>query len=746
MELLAKSPEQGGLTLLQHTQHVVDCILKMAREYGFNTRLARLGAVLHDLGKAHPYFQRVLQGKIGTVENNESDPHRHEISSLLFLPLFDRRDWPILIDTVVAHHKSLKSLQNNNASRRGLNDLKREFGPNDVFLRHADYTYSACQEVWEIWSARVEPVVKAFKVNYRSISREEAREAFDYAIEYCKNRPTGRSRWRGLLMSADHFASEHMHEAKSLLGSYYKRPNLTYYNRQSDLHPLSLLPTNRRNRHTLVIAPTGAGKTDFLLRRCLGRVVYTLPFQASINAMYLRVNENINKKDGKWLPRNEQTDVRRAHASSQIRLRDEKGKQIEEEQFRQRNPGASIKVTTPHQLASIVFKTSGHEAAALDVADCDVILDEVHVYDNLARAMTLELVKELVRLGCRVHIGTATIPDDLKQHLINALGGSRRVYQVHLKKRALTKFNRHEVSKLLDEAAARALVKKVVTGENKERVLFVANRVKLAQERYQWAKKELPNVPVLLVHSRFRRCDRADLECLIDVFDKSEGPCVVIATQVVEVSLDISFDRLVTDAAPLDSLIQRFGRIHRRRTSDTIGTYKPVQVIAPAITDKDILPYDAEVVRRSFDLLPDGLLRETELQQLINQVYDKITVPPIDIHTAPIWELCHRPKSYLIDALEIDGAVCILAKDRETYLKPKGINRQELEIPVPWKSIAAFVAAKTFPPLEAGNYPYVIPDNLYQYDPEGITLGLVLPDKPESVRTGASSTTAKRMI
>ena len=136
---------------------------------------------------------------------------------------------------------------------------------------------------------------------------------------------------------------------------------------------------------------------------------------------------------------------------------------------------------------------------------------------------------------------------------------------------------------------------------------------------------------------------------------------------------------------------------------------------------------DADVVRRSFELLPDGLLRETELQRLINEVYDEIAVPSIDVHTAQIRELCHRPKSVLIDALEIDGAVCILASDRDAYLKPCGINRQELEIPVPWKSVVGF--SGIWPRLETGSYPFIVNDEHYQYDLDGITLGLLLPDR-----------------
>ncbi|MEZ0606866.1 CRISPR-associated helicase Cas3' [Fibrella sp. WM1] len=746
MELYAKSPEQGGLTLLQHTQHVLDAVLPMARHYRMNTRLARLGAILHDCGKAHPYFARMLQGQVSETERLQAHPHRHEISSLLFLPLFDKSDWPVLIEMVAAHHKSVEAL--GGGSQRGLIDLACDlYGLKPVFNRHADYVYGTQSVVWETWSEQVAPMLKTLGVRFRTISREEAYEAFSFAVAFCENRPNGWSKWRGLLMSADHFASEHMAEAKGLLADYYKLPNLSYYQRQSDLHPLSMLRADQRARHTFVVAPTGSGKTDYLLRRCRGRVVYTLPFQASINAMFLRIDRDLNMKNNTRLPKSEQTDVRRVHSASRVRLRDENKKLIEEEQFRQRNPGASVKIATPHQVASIVFGISGHEAAALDIAGCDVILDEVHVYDNQARAMMLKLVEALVQLRCRVHIGTATIPDSLASQLVQALGGAHRVCRITLGSRILTSFNRHIVNKLPDETAARRVVAEAV--ESNERILFIANRVARAQERYEWARATFPNVPVLLVHSRFRRCDRAELEAKITEFDQRHGPCIVIATAVVEVSLDISFDRMVTDAAPLDSLIQRFGRVNRRRTSATLGQYKPVHVIEPPTSKRDNQPYDADSVRRSFDLLPDGLLRETALQRLINAVYKDINVPSIDVHTQPIRELCHRPKSVLIDALEIDGACCIRESDRDTYLKARSDQRQQLEIPVPWTSLAPWVIKGNWKPLETGNYPYVINDAWYQYAPDDsnqLTVGLRFPSTTEAGGNTAGLPTPNRMF
>ena len=82
--------------------------------------------------------------------------------------------------------------------------------------------------------------------------------------------------------------------------------------------------------------------------------------------------------------------------------------------------------------------------------------------------------------------------------------------------------------------------------------------------------------------------------------NNSSEACLVVSTQVVEVSLDISFDLMITECASLDALIQRFGRINRKRTYQAKREYKPIYVIQPPKDNKDALPYDLEVLQRSY--------------------------------------------------------------------------------------------------------------------------------------------------
>ncbi|WP_229376240.1 CRISPR-associated helicase Cas3' [Fibrella aquatilis] len=502
---------------------------------------------------------------------------------------------------------------------------------------------------------------------------------------------------------------------------------MTYYNRQHPLYPLSYIAADSERPHTLVTACTGAGKTDYLLRRCRGRVFYTLPFQASINSMYERLKHDMGKD-------NPDLDIRVLHAASRLTV--EKNKY--EEKTIQGHMGSAVKVLTPHQLASVVFGTRGYEATLMDLRGCDVILDEIHTYTNVTRSIVLKIVEMLKLIGCRIHIGTATMSSVLTNR-IRALLGPDTVHEVALTDEQLDQFDRHGVHKISSYDDAQERIAQAVADGQK--VLVVANRVETAQQRFQALQIAHPNVPMLLLHSRFKRGERGRLEQQLTgkrldatgrpiyEFNTGQGACIVVSTQVVEVSLDISFDLMITDTAPLDALIQRFGRVNRKRTPETIGKVKPVFVIAPPETEGEAKPYELAVLEASFNALPDGdVLRERNVQALIDQVFpdvDNILIDKDAIYVNGRWrieKLVHKPKSVLFDALDIDSMVCVTEADQQAYEQAGYEERMAYEIPVRYHAIAHNGLARS----EGGNKPFIVPDKAY--DPVlGLQMSLALP-------------------
>ena len=701
-DLYAKSPDNGGTSLYDHLQHVADVAEAFARHRGMDMRIARLGAYLHDIGKVHPDFQALLRG----VRPTHPLPLRHELVSLLFLPAFAREDWVALVEMVVAHHRSLRE----DSKKQGLLDiLNPKYGIADteeLFERYATK--------WEEWSPLALAILRACGIETQMISADEALEALEFSINHCRTKmqpPYDWSRWKGLLVGADHIASALGSTTPERVRTFFQTPDLSWFQgRSKPLYSLSMLPTNDLRPHTLVIAPTGAGKTDYLMRRARGRVFYTLPFQASINAMYRRFCEALAEQH---------ETIRVLHAASSLAVQSNKSF---EEKLLQDKVGAAIKVLTPHQLAALICGTRGFETVALDVQGCDVILDEIHSYSGVTQAMVLEIIKVLLRLGCCVHVGSATMPSALTNAVLALLGEVTTTLVTRLPNEELAKFDRHIIHKHASyEAASETIAPAIKRGE---KVLVVCNRVDTAQERFDALRLEFPNVPIMLLHSRFRRQDRwkAEQELTNNFNAPESGACIVVATQVVEVSLDISFDVMITDAAPIDALIQRFGRINRRRTEETVAAklLKHVHVIAPPKTGS-VLPYNRETIERSFEQLPDGdVLHECDLQAKIDAVYPTIEPLPIDVHLA--WqgeqfllsELCHHPKSVLIEMLEIDSASCILLADKEEYLHGNSETRTMLEIPISQAAARyRLTAGMRTEQVQVGSRPIVVLDELY---------------------------------
>jgi len=695
--LMAKSAGNGNVTLVDHTEHVLAAAERIAEYLSLDERIraiVRWGAILHDMGKASPIFQRRLKERPDITE----DPYRHELGTLFFVPLVPHDFRDEVIDMIVAHHRSTEK----DGRSQGIIDLYDNYEDEPVG-RIFDMHF----EGWDEWSEEVYLILNYFGVQPRPIARDEAFDAFYAVVEYCRNKPKNYSFWKGLLVASDHLASSVNDKVYDVLARSFIPPDLSWYHdsaRQNDLYPLSKIDVTDPRLHTLVTAPTGAGKTDFLLRRCHGRVFYLLPFQASINAMFDRFRATIPGEEA----------VRILHAASRLILANAK-KNSWTERAVQDKAGAPIKVLTPYQVASIAFGTRGFESMLVDLHGCDVILDEIHTYTDVSRAIVLRIIEVLQHHGCRIHVGTATMPSDLKKKVL-ALLGPQQTYEISLPAEQLDTFDRHIVHKASDLESTFVLIEETLARGKK--VLVVMNQVRRAQELYARAADLFSDVQSMLIHSRFMRGHRASLEKnLKQDFDQAPGPCLVVSTQVVEVSLDISFDLMITEAAPLDSLIQRFGRVNRRRDETTLHQYKPIHVIAPYDDPKDSLPYNHEIVQKSFAALPDGeVLRERDVQQLIDGVFADVKDSSINLFS--IFrdgqflqkELTHRPKSELIEAMEIEAACCIRQSDMPAYKQGTFEQKTNLEIPVPFRSIG-------FRGLEqvkkCGSNPFIVPDEAY---------------------------------
>jgi len=220
-----------------------------------------------------------------------------------------------------------------------------------------------------------------------------------------------------------------------------------------------------------------------------------------------------------------------------------------------------------------------------------VILDEVHSYDSYTGTVLKELVAALRQLHCTVIILSATLTNK-QRHSIMGISVDE---EKNKEQTAYPLISAYSNAGLIEMATAKpdaavvnicivqkdneAVEEALKRAERKEQVLWIENTVDEAQARYCHlaARASAINVECGLLHSRFIKTDREKNEHKwVSVFGKvgrdarQEKGRILVGTQVLEQSLDIDADFLVTRICPTDMLFQRIGRLWRHRENDNI--------------------------------------------------------------------------------------------------------------------------------------------------------------------------------
>ncbi len=214
-----------------------------------------------------------------------------------------------------------------------------------------------------------------------------------------------------------------------------------------------------------------------------------------------------------------------------------------------------------------------------------VILDEVHAYDTYTTGLIERLVAWLAALGSSLVLLSATLPQAKRQALLTAWGaGAPAAWGAYPRLTVAGGPGATAVIALAEpEQRALRIVPLPTSGEwhQAPRDLLAAklagggcaawlcNTVDRAQAAYLSLRADgrFDDAEVTLFHARFPICRRAEIEGqVVERFGKAgcrPTKAVVVATQVIEQSLDLDFDLMVTDPAPIDLLLQRSGRVHR---------------------------------------------------------------------------------------------------------------------------------------------------------------------------------------
>lgn len=359
---------------------------------------------------------------------------------------------------------------------------------------------------------------------------------------------------------------------------------------------------------TIFEAATGTGKTEAALTHAwklvnaglADSIIFALPTQATANAMFNRMEKaasvlfadspNLLLAHG-YAKQNE------AFAELKKRSQPENGEEQDGwvkcsewlSESRKRVFLGQIGVCTIDQVLISVLPVRHRFVRGFGVGRSVLIIDEVHAYDAYMYGLLEEVLKQQKASGGSAILLSATLPAQQKRRLFAAWNTEMRAeesgpyplissavdqevesYELPGNEPHETVSVNLECLRVPDMAPDAALISRLIAAaESGAQVAVICNLVDVAQGLYENLRVETNGLPIEieLFHARFRFLDRqAKEKGVIRNFglegERNKGR-ILVATQVVEQSLDVDFDWIVTQLCPVDLLFQRLGRLHR---------------------------------------------------------------------------------------------------------------------------------------------------------------------------------------
>ncbi|AEB77509.1 CRISPR-associated protein Cas3 [Clostridium botulinum] len=502
--------KSDGTTLFQHNQDLLVALEQLSKIHSIPQELK------NSLIKCIKYHDI---GKVtDDFQNNIESKHRnirHEIISASAKDLDDNERLNILL-----HHRVLEKLAqfiNNVYYKDSLNEVK-----NKLNIKVEDIT------------SYLKKICRGGRENHKKLHNK------DLIIQL------------GLLKMCDHIASAGINNIDIGLNTKEVFNFEKYRSIQEKVLNL------KEVKDIIIQAPTGLGKTETALlwtnlvqNKFKGkRIFYILPYTASINALYKRFKEqNIS--------------VGVLHSKVQSLLsRDEDIENIEEELQLFKKNIKQVTICTIFQLLKAMFSCKNFEMILAQLKDSIIVIDEIHCFDLRTFAFMMESLKYLrENFGINICIMSASIPTCMLEFMKETLNINTLINAD--KEDFLI---RHHINRV-DKELVNDLDKIKAAIENNKQALLCVNNVAASQKLFSNLKEQYPNKNIKLIHGRFNARDRSEIEKDLKNCD------VLIGTQAIEVSLDIDYDVLYTEMAPLDALLQRFGRVNRKGEKGIADVY-----------------------------------------------------------------------------------------------------------------------------------------------------------------------------
>ena len=616
---LAKSNPQE--TIQQHTDKLLknlDILKNLYPNLFLNwdiSYMLELACLYHDIGKINISFQkRVMGGK-------EPQIVPHGLYSLCFLEADD------LCDKIYDKYLELEK-DENTAEEQAINFVT--VVANAIAYHHER---DISNEVSEIIKNNLESLreqLKEFKYDKIKISKVEeiAPDFFRIGTRLMPSKIKSQNEIfkkyilvKGLLNRIDYASSAGeeiqverkndflLDKLENMLENWKKK------NPQSDWNKLQKYMIKKRDKNVIAIAQTGMGKTEAgLLWIGDTKGFFILPLKTAINSIYNRVTTEIVKEkieDRVGLLHSETKDIYlKDFSNNDLEVYYESTKQL----------SLPLTICTLDQIFDFVYRYKGFEPKLATLSYSKIVLDEIQMYSPDLLAYIIKGLKYITELGGKFAILTATFPEIVKD-LLSSQGIEFEISENFTKPDLNLRHNVKVIEKLIDTDF-------ILSKFQKNKILVICNTVKEAQRVYTELKEKISDKKLInLFHSKFIKRDRAIKESeILKLGNKNNKDFGIwIATQVVEASLDIDFDILITELSDLSGLFQRMGRCYRNRPlldDETncfvfTGDEKVKNTGVGFVVDKDIYTKSKDLILEKID----GNLFEEEKMKYVSELY-----------------------------------------------------------------------------------------------------------------------------
>lgn len=704
---IEKKLSHSDKTLKKHIEEIITIGEKILCYYGFGKdyfEVLQYLALTHDLGKL---------SKDWSI-NNDKNPQHSNISielilkhQLFFEPI---KQWQIvLLFFVLKHHSILKRESFEITSK-----VISKFYPNNLFK-------------------------EKLKETINSLSNEEKINLVDTF---------------GVFKTADFISAQYgdIKEANNLIENILRPLKVTS---EQIKQTFNITDENRWQKQQLLTklegpsilqAPTGWGKTTvsslFGVNKSFKKIFYLLPTITAIRDFKTKMDKIFGEENVEmyFYFYDVEKFLNNLYNFEEI--------------FYTQNFLKPIIITTVDQFLLTFLQVGKYFLKRFNFRNSLIILDEIHLLSPLMLYLFIEFFKKFQKhYQMQLLIMSATLSKGMIDYLKENLEIKEClsfIDELKNKKRIEFVYNKQDIENSIEDI--------IKIYKKKKKVLVIVNTVEKAIKIGRKLHEEFKIQDTIIFHSRFIYKHRLQKEKEI-LEDKKEVPHILVSTQVSEVSLDISYDYLFTELAPLGSLIQRFGRVNRY--GDYVDEVN-VKIFYPQeIEENQKYIYDKEEIEISEKIIEslqnrgikneleiyeeiDKILTKEKLEQMITKASNKISIKAWEevlsyFYSFSITEKKLKEIREILEYKENFTTLVLLASEMiedesikneiefllnfENKMLTNFEERQEffikvkaLTIPVPYWLARSFGAKKAFPILKIQGYSYNYKYGLYKLE------------------------------